>query len=345
VGRVVTWAVAGLVALVVLVAAAAGGVVAAVFGGDNGSALGCLATMTNPGATPAGLSPEQTRNAAVIVAVGQRMKIPARGWVIAVATALQESDLINLGDLGPHNDTDSLGLFQQRPSQGWGTPAQIMNPGYAAGAFYTALRKVIGWETMPLTQAAQRVQRSAYPDAYSKHEARAAAIVAAFTGGGVCDGGDGDNGAGVPLPAGFTLPADTPAPVLTAIAWALAQRGTPYTFGGDCTAPHSGVPAHQCDCSSLVQQAYRHGGVSLPRTTDQQVHAGTAVTGGAANLRPGDLIFIPGGDGSMSDPGHVGLFIGSGLIVQAPHTGDVVKISSLSGWANQIAAIRRVVPN
>jgi hypothetical protein len=284
----------------------------------------------------------------VIVAVGQRMKIPARGWVIAVATALQESGLINLGDLGPDNDHDSLGLFQQRPSQGWGTPAQIMDPEYAAGAFYTALRKVPGWQTMPVTEAAQRVQRSAYPDEYAKHEARAAAIVAAYTGGGVCDGGDGDAtrepGAGVPLPAGFTLPADTPAPVVTAVAWALAQRGTPYTFGGDCTAPHSGVAARQCDCSSLVQQAYRHGGVSLPRTTDQQVHAGTPITG-AAHLKPGDLIFIPGGDGSMSDPGHVGLYIGSGLIVHAPRTGDVVKIRSLAGSVNQIAAIRRVVPN
>jgi cell wall-associated NlpC family hydrolase len=344
VGRVVTWAVAGLVALVVVIGAAAGGVVAAVFGGDSGSALACVATMTNPGATPAGLSQEQTRNAAVIVAVGQQMKIPARGWVVAIATALQESNLINLGDLGADNNYDSLGLFQQRPSQGWGTPAQIMNPEYAAGAFYTALRKVAGWETMPVTQAAQRVQRSAYPDAYSKHEARAAAIVAAFTGGAVCDGGDGDNSAGLPLPPNFTLPGDTPAPVVAAIVWALAQRGTPYTFSGDCTAPHSGVPAHQCDCSSLVQQAYRAGGVSLPRNTWEQVNAGTPVAG-AADLRPGDLIFIPGGDGSMSNPRHVGLYIGSGLIVQAPHTGDVVKISSLSGWANQIAAIRRVVPN
>jgi hypothetical protein len=345
VGRVVTWALAGLVALVVLAGAAAGGVVAAIFGGDNGTALGCLASMTNPGAAPAGLTAEQTRNAAVIISVGQRMKIPARGWVIAVATALQESDLINLGNLGPDNDHDSLGLFQQRPTMGWGTPGQLTNPEYASGAFYTALRKVPGWESLPLTEAAQRVQRSAYRDAYAKHETRAAAIVAAFTGGGVCDGGDGDNGAGVPLPPGFTLPADTPAPIVAAIAWALAQRGTPYTFGGDCTAPHSGVPAHQCDCSSLVQQAYRHGGVSLPRTTDQQVHAGTGVPGGVANLRPGDLIFIPGGDGSMADPGHVGLYIGSSLIVQAPHTGDVVKISPLSGWARQIAAIRRIVPN
>src|SRR5262245_5991556 len=185
--------------------------------------------MTNPGATPAGLSAEQTRNAAVIISVGQRMKIPARGWVIAVATALQESNLINLGDLGADNDHDSLGLFQQRPSQGWGTPLQIMNPEYASGAFYTALRKVAGWTTMPLTEAAQRLQRSAFADAYAKHEARAASIVAAaLTGAGVCDGGDGEGGAGAPLPSGFTLPADTPAAVVAAIVWALAQRGTPY---------------------------------------------------------------------------------------------------------------------
>jgi hypothetical protein len=344
VGRVVGWALAGLVVLVVVAGAAAGGVVAAIFGGDNGTALGCLATMTNPGAAPAGLTAEQTRNAAVIITVGQNMMIPARGWVIAVATALQESDLINLGDLGPDNDHDSLGLFQQRPSAGWGTPAQLMDPEYASGAFYTALRKVTAWEDMPLTQAARRVQRSAYPDAYAKHEAGAAAIVAAFTGGGVCDGGDGDDSTGVTLPKDFTLPAGTPIPVVVAVAWALRQLGTPYTFGGDCAAPHSGIPARQCDCSSLVQQAYRAGGVSLPRVTRDQVHAGTAVPS-AAYLKPGDLIFIPGGDGTMINPRHVGLYIGSGLIVQAPHTGDKVKISYLSGWAKQIAAIRRIVPN
>jgi len=94
-----------------------------------------------------------------------------------VATALQESYLRNLGDLGPRNDHDSLGLFQQRPSQGWGTPEQIMNPEYAAGRFYEKLLGVDGWQAMALTTAAQRVQRSAYPDAYAKHEPLAAQIV------------------------------------------------------------------------------------------------------------------------------------------------------------------------
>ena len=110
--------------------------------------------------------------------------------MIAVATALQESSLINHGDLGPNNDHDSLGLFQQRPSQGWGTPEQIMNPEYAAATFYERLLAVPGWERLPLTEAAQKVQRSAYPDAYAKHETRATEIVTAYTGGTlpVCDG-------------------------------------------------------------------------------------------------------------------------------------------------------------
>ncbi|MBB2943241.1 murein DD-endopeptidase MepM/ murein hydrolase activator NlpD [Actinoplanes lutulentus] len=168
---------------VVLIGATAAGVIGAVFGGDG---TGCAATVTTPGASPPGLTAEQARNAGVIVAEGERMRVPVRGWVIAVATALQESNLINLRTPSDH---DSLGLFQQRPSQGWGTPAQIMSPDYAAGKFYERLLVVPGWQSLPLTVAAQKVQRSAYPDAYAKHEPRASVIVAAFTGGTmpVCD--------------------------------------------------------------------------------------------------------------------------------------------------------------
>lgn len=142
-------------------------------------------------------------------------------------------------------------------------------------------------------------------------------------------------------PADYRVPARTSPVAAVAITWALAQLGTPYTFGGDCTAPHSGIPARQCDCSSLMQIAYRHAGVSIPRTTTEQVHAGTGVP--AADIAPGDLVFIPGSGGTRSRPGHVGMYLGAGLLIQAPHTGDVVKISPLSRWRNQIAAIRRVV--
>jgi cell wall-associated NlpC family hydrolase len=340
---VTSWALGGLVVALVIVIAAAAGVVGNVFGG-GGAAYACAATVTAPSAAPAGLTAERAGNAAVIVGVGQRMGVPPRGWVIAVATALQESGLRNLGDLGAGNDHDSLGLFQQRPSQGWGTPAEIMNPDHAATSFYEHLRQVPRWQSLPLTDAAQAVQRSAYPDAYAKHEARAAAIVAAYTGGVVCDDGDGLPADAASLPPGFTLAAGTPPPVVTAIRWALAQLGTQYTFGGDCTAAHSGIPRHQCDCSSLMQQAYRAAGITIPRVTADQVGAGTSVPG-PADLRPGDMIFIAGSNGTRERTRHVGMFIGSGLIVQAPKTGDTVKISKLSGWVNQIAAIRRIVPS
>lgn len=115
--------------------------------------------------------------------VGARRAIPARGQIIAVATAMQESNLRNLGHLGEDNDHDSLGLFQQRPSQGWGTPEQIMNPEYASGRFYDKLLTIPNWQALPLTVAAQAVQVSAYPDAYAKHEPDASAIVAMLTAG------------------------------------------------------------------------------------------------------------------------------------------------------------------
>ena len=125
----------------------------------------------------------QLRNAAVIIRVGSELKIPPRGWVIAVATAMQESGLSNLPHLGDGNDHDSVGLFQQRPSQGWGTPDQLLDPAYTSGKFFEKLVKVPGWEQRALTDAAQRVQISAYPDAYAKHERIATEIVNVLTNG------------------------------------------------------------------------------------------------------------------------------------------------------------------
>ncbi|WP_309246932.1 hypothetical protein, partial [Streptomyces somaliensis] len=124
------------------------------------------------------LSPEQAANAATISAVGTTRGMPERAVTIALATALQESALRNID----YGDRDSLGLFQQRPSQGWGTPRQIMDPVYAAGAFYDRLAEVPGYSRLPLTVAAQRVQRSGFPQAYAKHEPDAALLAAALTG-------------------------------------------------------------------------------------------------------------------------------------------------------------------
>ncbi|MCF1508026.1 heavy metal transporter [Streptomyces glomeratus] len=123
-------------------------------------------------------TPEQAVNAATISAVGTTRGLPERAVTIALATALQESGLHNI----EHGDRDSLGLFQQRPSQGWGTERQIMDPTYAATVFYDHLAKVPDYTRLPLTVAAQRVQRSGYPEAYAKHEPDAALLADALTG-------------------------------------------------------------------------------------------------------------------------------------------------------------------
>jgi len=186
------WLAAGISAALALLLC--GGVGMAVVGGllnaqagPYGAMMGCgtgeIVDIAADRPVVGGLDDEQMRNAAIIVRVGQDMKLPPRAWVIAVATALQESNLRNHGHLGERNDHDSLGLFQQRPSQGWGTPQQVTDPAYAARKFYERLRKVRGWETMRLTDAAQAVQRSAFPDAYQKWESLAADVVNALTGG------------------------------------------------------------------------------------------------------------------------------------------------------------------
>ncbi|GGM79646.1 hypothetical protein ACFFX1_12995 [Dactylosporangium sucinum] len=140
----------------------------------------------------AGLDQRQMDNAATIVRQGRSQGMPQRALVVAIATAMQESDLYNVAsrtvpaslDL-PHeglsSDHDSVGLFQQRTSQGWGTVAQLMDPAHSAALFYSALSRVRGWERMSVTAAAQAVQRSAFPDAYQKHAAKAEQVVAALS--------------------------------------------------------------------------------------------------------------------------------------------------------------------
>ena len=123
------------------------------------------------------LNDEQTGNAKAIIAATKKAGLPERAVVISIATSLQESKLENLGHLGDANDHDSLGLFQQRPSSGWGTPEQITDPEYSTLAFLKGLKQVDGWQDMPLTDAAQTVQVSAYPDAYAQWEQQATDIV------------------------------------------------------------------------------------------------------------------------------------------------------------------------
>src|SRR3954463_6535257 len=160
--------------------ALAAGVVVAAYVGLRGvlapvRAVGCDASVQG---RTVELSPEQMGNAATITAVAVRRRLPARAATIAVATAMQESKLVNLD----YGDRDSLGLFQQRPSQGWGTRKQVTDPVYAANAFYDVLVKVEGYRTLPVTKAAQKVQRSAFPSAYAAHEADARVLASALSG-------------------------------------------------------------------------------------------------------------------------------------------------------------------
>ncbi len=124
------------------------------------------------------LSVAQADNAALVTATSLRRGLPARAATIGIATALQESRLVNID----YGDRDSVGLFQQRPSQGWGSVEQIMDPVYSTNAFYDVLDTVEGYEDMEITVAAQTVQRSAFPDAYAQHEPRSRAWASSLTG-------------------------------------------------------------------------------------------------------------------------------------------------------------------
>ncbi|MER6613810.1 hypothetical protein [Streptomyces xantholiticus] len=144
----------------------------------GGGAARCVVRTAEGDGPSYELTSEMAGNAATIAAVGTTRGMPERAVTIALATALQESALRNI----EHGDRDSLGLFQQRPSQGWGTPEQILDPVYASGKFYEHLAEVPGYSRLPLTVAAQRVQRSGFPQAYAKHEPDATLLAAALTG-------------------------------------------------------------------------------------------------------------------------------------------------------------------
>jgi hypothetical protein len=142
-----------------------------------------VVSLISPGCT-AGLGlnstqvdPSQAPVAATIAGVAARMELPRRALVIAYAAALQESKLTNL----PGGDRDSVGVFQQRPSQGWGTAAQLQDPEFASTAFFKALVKVPHYTTLPVYQAAQDVQHSADGSAYQQWENDADLLATAYT--------------------------------------------------------------------------------------------------------------------------------------------------------------------
>jgi hypothetical protein len=210
--------------VLVATSAAAYGVHAATSGGRAAAGPPCTATV---GTTSVGLDFEQAANATTIAAVGKSLGLPDHAVTVGLAAALQESRLRNL----PYGDRDSLGLFQQRPSQGWGTPAQIQTPSYAAGAFFRHLATVAGWQTMPVADAAQAVQRSAAPEEYGRWEPQATVMAQALTG---------------EVAAGFTcrLRVGPPTPTVTAtMGQAMATELGPVDLGAPAPAPRGWVIA------------------------------------------------------------------------------------------------------
>ncbi|MFE9423015.1 hypothetical protein ACFYNO_08635 [Kitasatospora sp. NPDC006697] len=171
-GRRLRWV---LVWLLVAAAVVAG---LALWNRGKGGPSAEACSVTPAGGKPVTMELEQAQNAATIAAVVDSRGLPERALTIALATALQESKLRNLDG----GDRDSVGLFQQRPSQGWGTADQIQDPVYATNKFLDALVKVNGYARLSLTDAAQAVQHSAYPGAYAKHEANASLLASALTG-------------------------------------------------------------------------------------------------------------------------------------------------------------------
>ncbi|MGD3109341.1 C40 family peptidase [Streptomyces sp. YGL11-2] len=321
--------------------------------------LGGKGSTTNIHVEGLDLPDEQIPNAKTIVATGISLGVPEQGQVIALATAMQESRLRNLN----YGDRDSLGLFQQRPSQGWGTAAQIRDPVYTSTKFYKSLLEVRGWQQMTIAQAAQAVQASGFPGAYAQWEQLSRALQkavakalphggkdtqpgktndgdAAKSTGSICAHGvDGSSWGAIPegaVPQGYSIPKDAPPKVRDVLQWAMQQLGTQYQWGGACTNPHGPDPMGRCDCSSLMQQAYAHAGISLTRTTYTQVTEGKPVSPNA--LKAGDLVFSRG---SAAHPEHVGMYMGAGLVINAPRTTKPVRIEPIKGWT--VLAARRIV--
>jgi cell wall-associated NlpC family hydrolase len=249
--------------------------------------------------TAADLDGAQRQNAATIIGVARGMGAPPRAWLIALATAMQESTLNNIN----YGDRDSLGLFQQRPSQGWGTPAQVTDPVYATTIFIERLLEVPGWDSLPVTVAAQTVQRSAFPDAYAKWEGLATELVQQLA----------DVAPINPCRETVSLAQGVAG---TAINFALGEVGKPYVWGATGPATY--------DCSGLIMRAFQSAGINLPRVSREQFYSGGHVP--VAQAQPGDLLFYATDRNDPATIHHVVLYMGDGKMVEAPYSGEQVRV-------------------
>ena len=276
-----------------------------------------------------GLTAAQATNAETIVATAETLGAGVRGAQIALMVAYTES---SLQDLGPQSDNDgSIGLFQQRVAAGWGTAAQEQDPTDATTMFVARLMSVPDWQGIAPWSAAQDVQHSAFASGanYWANWNMATALLRAITGlpaAANCGGENGAEPAGPAsrfgLPGDYVIPPSATAAETLVITYALSKLGDAYVWGA--AGPDS------FDCSGLTMVAWEQAGVALDHYTGDQLNQGTPVVGYDA-VSPGDLVLIPGADGTLADPGHVGIFIGDGLVLSAvdPQQGVIVQT-----WAN-----------
>jgi cell wall-associated NlpC family hydrolase len=278
------------------------------------------------------LTQVQAQNAAAVVAVADAAGTgnPATGKqaaVIAVMVAVTESSLETTATNGDH-----IGLFQQSPS--WGSQAQRLDPSTSGALFVQRLAALSGWAQMVPWVAAQAVQASQFdgipgPDNgyssvlggnYQANFAEATQIVGAVDGDATAAGCGQQAGAAPAdptgkggLPADYVIPPGADPAATRAVTFALSKVGGPYVWGGNGPAGY--------DCSGLVTAAWAYAGISIPRTSQAELGAGTPVASVAA-ISPGDLVLVPGsGDGgTLASPGHVAMYIGYGLVVAAADT-------------------------
>lgn len=261
------------------------------------------------------LDAEQRRHVELIIAIGKQRGLPPRAWQVAIQAGMTESRLHNL----TYGDRDSLGIFQMRPSQGWGTAAQVTDPVYQINKFYDVLEEVPDWETRRPGESAQAVERSAFPSRYHQWETLAVNAIDVH-------GGDIEAFTAEFCPEELP-PAVPPSDVAgRAVNYALGEIGKPYVWGAE--GPHS------YDCSGLMMRAYEAAGVTLPRTSRQQYWAGTQLA--VREAQPGDLLFW-GYD--TSDPDsihHVAMYLGNGQMVEAANPSVPLRQRAVSFEENEL---------
>ncbi|TNC23141.1 C40 family peptidase [Amycolatopsis alkalitolerans] len=247
-----------------------------------------------------------------IIAVGKQRGLSPRAWQIAIQAGMTESGLRNLG----YGDRDSLGVFQMRPSMGWGSVAQLQDVGYEINKFYDVLLAVPGWDQQRPGTSAQDVERSAFPDRYHRWEPMAAYLVQHV--------GQVADMVGCGQSVGLALPANQAA--ARAIAFALGEQGKPYVWGA--TGPNA------YDCSGLMLRAYEAAGITLDRVSQDQYHDGAMLP--VRDAQPGDLLFWAYDPSNPNTIHHVAMYLGNGKIVEAQQTGVPVHVRSVSFDENEL---------